>query len=180
MAEFLTKKFLIGPELRYKRTINFMKESLPPPAQILDLGEENRFSNILSDIGYTVQNTQGDLDLHPNAVKLKSIDAVTAFEILEHLIAPFNVLRSITAPRLFATVPLNLWFAKAHYNKDDPWDRHFHEFEDWQFDALLEKAGWKIIRRNKWNNPVIKPGVRPILRLFTPHYYAIEAVREKA
>ncbi len=180
MAEFISKKFLIGPELRYKRTINFMKESLPPPAHLLDLGEENRLSTLLSDMGYIVQNTQGDLDLHPEIVKNNNVDAVTAFEILEHLIAPFNVIRSINAPRLFATVPLNLWFSKAHYNKDDPWDRHFHEFEEWQFDALLEKAGWIIIRRDKWNNPVIKPGFRPILRLFTPHYYAVEAVREEA
>ncbi len=179
MPELLSKKFLIGPELRFKRTINFMKESLPPPANILDLGEENRLSNILSEVGYSVQNTTGDLDLYPGVVQKNNIDAVTAFEIIEHLIAPFNVLRTITASRLFATVPLNLWFSKAHYNKNDPWDRHFHEFEDWQFDALLEKAGWKIIRREKWNNPVIKPGFRPILRLFASHYYAVEAVREK-
>ena len=39
-------------------------------------------------------------------------------------------------------VPLNLWFASAYRNKTDLWDRHYHEFEDWQFDWLLEKAGW--------------------------------------
>ena len=43
-----------------------------------------------------------------------------------------------------ASVPLRLWFANAYRNKSDQRDQHFHEFEDWQFDWLLEKAGWKI------------------------------------
>jgi hypothetical protein len=30
------------------------------------------------------------------------------------------------------------------------WDRHYHEFEDWQLDWLLEKTGWKIIDSQKW------------------------------
>jgi hypothetical protein len=34
------------------------------------------------------------------------------------------------------------------------WDRHYHEFEDWQLDWLLEKTGWKIIDSQKWTNPV--------------------------
>ena len=41
------------------------------------------------------------------------VDAVTAFEIFEHLLAPFNVLRQIETLKLVATIPLNLWFAKA-------------------------------------------------------------------
>jgi hypothetical protein len=32
------------------------------------------------------------------------------------------------------------------------WDRHYHEFEDWQLDWLLEKTGWKIIDSQKWTN----------------------------
>jgi hypothetical protein len=27
------------------------------------------------------------------------------------------------------------------------WDRHYHEFEDWQFDWLLEKSNWKIEKK---------------------------------
>lgn len=128
--------------------------------------------------GYQVQNTGGeDLDLEQESVRTADVDAVTAFEILEHLVAPFNVLRAIEAPRLFATVPLRLWFASA-YRGDDPWDWHFHEFEDWQFDRLLEKAGWKIARKAKWPGPPARVlGIRPLLRLVTPRYYAVEAVR---
>ena len=54
-------------------------------------------------------------------------------------------------------------------------DRHYHEFEDWQFDWLLEKAGWNIKKRQKWTSPISKIGIRPILRKFTPRYYAVYA-----
>jgi hypothetical protein len=94
------------------------------------------------------------------------------------LIAPFNVLRAIEAKHLIATVPLDLWFSKAYRSKTDKWDRHYHEFEDWQFDWLLEKSGWKILKTEKWTNPVKKLGIRPILRSFTPRYYAVHAQRE--
>ena len=127
---------------------------------------------------YRVTNTGGeDLDLVTDAVKNPEYDLVTAFEIFEHLLAPFNILRDIQAPKLVATVPLDLWFSKAYQNKNDERDRHYHEFEDWQFDWLLEKAGWNIIKKEKWTNPVNKIGIRPILRRFTPRYYAVYAER---
>jgi len=72
---------------------------------------------------------------------------------------------------------LRLWFAKAYCNPTDPWDRHFHEFEDWQFDWLLERSGWRIVRTEKWVSYTSKLGVRPLLRRFTPRYYAVEAIR---
>ena len=37
---------------------------------------------------------------------------------------------------------------KAYKSKTDPLDRHYHEFEPWQFDWLLEKSGWKIIKED--------------------------------
>jgi hypothetical protein len=132
----------------------------------------------MEQYGYTVHNTKGeDLDLLPEVVKDYKVDVVTAFEIFEHLLSPFSVLKAIEAPKLVATIPLNLWFAKAYRNKNEEWDRHFHEFEDWQFDWLLDKTGWKIIETKKWTSPVNKLGIRPILRKFTPRYYAVYAER---
>lgn len=162
---------------RYDRTIGFLRATLPPPARLLDLGAPNPMARRMQEEGYTVENTEGDLDETPEIVRGHDADAVTAFEILEHLVGPLNVLRALEAPRLFATVPLNLWFAPAYRNENDPWDRHFHEFEDWQFDWLLEKAGWEIVRREKWTNPSREIGLRPLLRRLTPRYYAVEAVR---
>lgn len=166
------------PEKRYQKTLEFLEQSVPAPAKVLDLGIENPFSNIMKDHNYDVTNTSGeDLDLDTAAVKQNGYDVVTAFEIFEHLVAPFNVLRDIQATKLVATVPLNLWFSGAYKSKTDPWDRHFHEFEDWQFDWLLEKAGWKILKTTQWTNPVKKVGFRPLLRKFIPRYYAVYAER---
>ena len=163
---------------RYERTLRFMGASLPAPAAVLDLGARNPMSDVMEAAGYTVHNTDGDLDEQPELiVRGYDVEAVTAFEILEHLVGPLNVLRALEAPRLFATVPLRLWFAPAYRHPTDPWDRHFHEFEDWQFDWLLEKAGWRVVRREKWTNPGRGIGLRPLLRRVTPRYYAVEAVR---
>jgi hypothetical protein len=128
--------------------------------------------------GFTVFNTsKTDLDLNPEVVKNFDIDVVTAFEILEHLISPFPLLKNLPGKKLIATVPLRLWFSSAYRNPNDLWDCHYHEFEDWQVDWLLEKSGWKIIDREKWKSPTRILGVRPLLRKFTDRYYAVCAER---
>lgn len=164
--------------VRYTNTLRFLKQSLPIGKTILDIGIENPFSLIMKKEGYLVINTTGeDLDIYPEQVAHHKTDAVTAFEIFEHLLNPLGVLQQLQADHLFASVPLSLWFARAYRHKTNPWDRHFHEFEDWQFDWLLEKAGWKIIRSEKWTSPAGTMGIRPLLRRFTPRYYIVEAKR---
>jgi hypothetical protein len=165
---------------RYDKTLAFIRTTLSPPARILDIGTPNVFSEQMMKAGYSVVNTRGeDLDDDPAAVQRGDADAATAFEIFEHLLNPLGVLRHIQAPVLYASVPLRLWFAPAYRHPTNRWDQHFHEFEDWQFDWLLEKSGWTIVRSEKWTSPVKKPGIRPILRLFTPRYYIVEAHRTK-
>ena len=87
-------------------------------------------------------------------------------------------INSIKCNKLYATVPLNLWYSKAFRDIEDERARHFHEFKDWQFDWLLEKSGWNVVRKEKWINPSFVPGIRPILRNFTNRYYAIEAIKK--
>ncbi|MAP80062.1 MAG: methyltransferase [Aequorivita sp.] len=164
------------PKKRYKHTLSFLNEVISKEEKILDLGVANPFSEILTKEGFNVTNTHGqDLDLETEAVKTNDFDVVTAFEIFEHLVSPFNVLKDIQAKKLVASIPLKLWFAPAYRSKTDKWDRHYHEFEDWQFDWLLEKAGWRIVKSEKFTNPVKKIGIRPILRRFTPRYYLVYA-----
>lgn len=164
---------------RYKKTIDFLLDSAQPPLRILDLGISNPLSELMQQKGFEVINTKGeDFDKVPESVMQYRADLVTAFEIFEHLLNPLSVLKALSATRLIASVPLSLWFAKAYKSKTDKWDRHFHEFEDWQFDWLLDEAGWKIIRKQKWNSPINQLGIRPLLRVFTPRYYIVEAVRK--
>ncbi|WP_149274793.1 class I SAM-dependent methyltransferase [Pareuzebyella sediminis] len=164
------------PSKRFEQTLSFLQKHVSKKEPILDLGVENPFSKIMTAHGYSVENTNGeDLDVDFYSVLNSKAEVVTAFEIFEHLLAPFNVLREIRAKKLVASIPLNLWFASAYRSKTDLWDRHYHEFEDWQFDWLLEKSGWKIVESAKWTNPVKKLGIRPLLRSFTPRYYIVYA-----
>jgi hypothetical protein len=169
------------PNKRFKHTLEFLQKHISTDQAILDLGVENPFSKIMKENGYHVENTKGeDLDLDFSAVLNTTAEVVTAFEIFEHLLAPFNILSKIKTDKLVASIPLRLWFSPAYRSKTDPWDRHYHEFEDWQFDWLLEKAGWEIKDRAKWTNPVKKIGLRPLLRSFTPRYYIVYAERKNS
>lgn len=164
------------PNKRFKHTLEFLQKHLATSESILDLGVENPFSVIMKEAGYSVTNTTGE-DLDENQATLKNSDAkaVTAFEIFEHLLNPYTILNAVTADKLFISIPMRLWFSPAYRSKTDMWDRHYHEFEDWQLDWLLEKTGWKIIAREKWTNPVKKFGIRPLLRSFTNRYYIVYA-----
>lgn len=166
-------------EKRFEKTIQFLKKVEPNCKTILDLGIENTLSKRLIDLGYEVQNTKGeDLDLSPESLlNYPKVDAITAFEILEHLVSPFPVLKNLPSNSLIVTVPLNLWFAAPYRNKNDVFDMHYHEFVDWQFEMLLNKAGWEIKYSEKWIAPTYQIGIRPLLRYFYPRFLAVHAVR---
>lgn len=169
------------PNKRFQHTLAFLEKHISKEETILDLGVDNPFSKIMKSRGFSVDNTTGeDLDLNYATVQNSKAQVVTAFEIFEHLIAPYNILKEIKANKLVASIPLRLWFSPAYRSKTDPWDRHYHEFEDWQFDWLLEKAGWVIKDSAKWTNPVNKIGIRPFLRSFTPRYYIVYAERKNS
>ncbi|WP_339726547.1 methyltransferase [Maribacter stanieri] len=167
------------PNKRYKHTLEFLRKHIDTNESILDLGVHNPFTKIMQQEGYQVTNTSGeDLDVDFSAVVDTDADVLTAFEIFEHLLAPLHLLSNSKSKKLVASIPLKLWFSPAYRSKTDKWDRHYHEFEDWQFDWLLEKAGWEIQDSMKWTNSVKKIGLRPLLRLFTPRYYIVYATRK--
>jgi len=166
------------PHKRYKLTYQFLEKHISKEETILDLGVENPFTEVMTKGGFKINNTSGeDIDEDTSAIENSDASVVTAFEIFEHLLSPYTVLKSIKADKLVASIPMRLWFSSAYRSKTDKWDRHYHEFEDWQFDWLLEKTGWKIIDRQKWINPTKKIGIRPILRWFTNRYYIVYAER---
>lgn len=163
---------------RYEKTLKFLKESISDESRILDLGTKNEFSEIMLKNKYNVTNTTGeDLDVDFEIVKEDQFEIVTAFEIFEHMLCPFNILKSIKAKKLVASIPLKLWFVGAYWGKND-WDKHYHEFEVKQFNFLLEKTGWEIVKSEKWTSPANKIGFRPILRRFFPRYYIVYCVRK--
>ena len=161
---------------RFQKTLAFLNQNIEKGSHILDLGVQNPMSELMKANGYKVENTHGeDLDEDQTGLINSNAEVVTAFEILEHLLSPYHVLKSIRAKKLVVSVPLKIWFSRAYRSKTDMRDRHFHEFEDWQFNWLLEKTGWKIIASQKWINPPESFGVRSLLRYFTPRHYIVYA-----
>ena len=103
------------PFKRYQITTDFIKKHVDKNQLILDLGIENPLSKILKNNGYNIINTSGeDLDMDQSAVKETNATVVTAFQIFEHLLNPFQLLMSIKANKLVCSVPLKLWFAMAY------------------------------------------------------------------
>ena len=169
------------PSKRFNITLDFLKKHIKTSETIFDLGVPNPFSKIMVDNGYTVINTKGeDIDNDQSALQNENYDVFTGFEIFEHLLNPYTVLQNVKADKILISIPLRLWFSPAYRSKTDMWDRHYHEFEDWQLDWLLEKAGYKIVDRVKFTHPVKKIGFRPFLRWFTPRYYLVYAERVKS
>lgn len=169
------------PTKRFTLTLAFLKKHIATHHSILDLGIANPFTTVMQDAGYTVQNTSGtDLDDDVSEIKNFTGDVVTAFEIFEHLVSPYTALQAIPCDKALISVPLKLWFASAYRNKNDIRDQHYHEFEAWQLDYVLEKAGWKVIDSVMFTNPVKKIGLRPLLRYFTNRYYLVYCERTMA
>jgi hypothetical protein len=164
---------------RFEKTLQFLKQNLDTSKSILDLGTPNLMSVAMKSEGYKVLNTSGeDFDVEfKKIISSFDVDCYTSFEVFEHLLAPYNILKEIPkGKRLICSVPLNVWFSKAYWNEDNDWDKHYHEFEPRQFDFLLEKTGWTIIKKELWASPdKFRWGIRPLLRYIFPSYYFVVA-----
>ena len=165
---------------RFQTTIEFLKGLDLKNGKILNLGPSNPMSDLMRKNGYDITDTRSDLDLDLDydVVKDGQYQTVVGFEILEHLVSPFPLLNNIKAEKLVLSVPLSLWFASAYWNNDDPYDRHYHEFEPRQLKMLLDKAGWKIMKEEKHIAKSGKIGIRPLLRLITPRHYFVYCERK--
>src|SRR5690606_40744282 len=99
--------YKVIPKKRYKITLELVDQFLSPNEKILDLGVVNPLSNLIREKGYQVTNTQGeDLDDQYDHLKNFDVEVVTAFEILEHLLNPYSVLKNLPGKKLLVTVPL--------------------------------------------------------------------------
>jgi hypothetical protein len=169
------------PNKRFRITLEFLKKHIKTSETILDLGVPNPFSKIMTENDYVVKNTKGeDLDNNQSELQNEEYSVFTAFEIFEHLLNPYTILENVKCDKILVSIPMRLWFSSAYRSKTDKWDRHYHEFEDWQLDWLLEKTGFKIIDSVKFSHPVKKIGFRPLLRFFTPRYYLVYAEKVKS
>jgi len=80
--------------------------------------------------------------------RLERFDAATAFEIIEHLQAPLEMLTNIPAETLLASVPNETYFPHGGNIKF-----HFRHYTEGEFRALLEAAGWRIVEMMHQEGP---------------------------
>lgn len=159
---------------RFAATLGFVTEL---PAPVLDLGPANALARELEKRhGVRIEHTgTHDLDRERLASFLPGpYAAVTAFEILEHVLNPLFVLdgcREVLRPdgTLFVTVPRrhpHEWlFGKS--------PEHFHEFAADELRWLLDKAGFEVERFVLANTSEMGLGVRPVLRRFSRNLFLV-------
>lgn len=171
---------------RQKKTLELVnyfaaKYNVAERPYIFDLGVENILSKNMK-LWYDTKNTPDNVDFHKSQDSIKVLSGksniTTSFEVFEHLLNPFTVLRAIRSEYLVCTVPLKVWFSPAYWHKTDVRDRHFHEFEERQFLWLLEETGWGVLEKGKWKIQH-NIGIRPFLRLFWPSYLWVIAKRNE-
>ena len=157
---------------RYRKTIKLVRRFIPKGSAIYDMGHWSELGLKICGQGYdvTTNDLTKDLDTDQLDVMIKSsyVDVTTSFEVLEHLVNPYGVLKSVMTKNILITVPLKVWFSNAYWGKHEN-DRHYHEFEERQFFMLLKKSGWEVVESGKW---YVQRGIgiRPFLRLFFPSY----------
>ena len=80
---------------RHFKTISFLKKHLNKNDLILDLGAKNELSGKISSLGYNITNTRGE-NLDDDYLKYcnKKYDCISAFEIFEHILSPYNILKN--------------------------------------------------------------------------------------
>jgi hypothetical protein len=109
----------------------------------------------MEENGYTVKNTKGeDLDNNQTALKPKPILFYCVWNFWTFT-KPYTILENVNCDKLLISIPLRLWFSPAYRSKTDKWDRHYHEFEDWQLTGFL-KNRMENYYEKKFTHPVKK------------------------
>lgn len=166
---------------RYKRTLWLVDRFAFPYIWIYDMGLKNELGDLIGGNYFVMNNflfPYNYLDFDEDQRQISALsgnsDMTTSFEVFEHLLNPYTVLKAIRSERLLCTVPLKVWFSRAYWGKDD-FDQHYHEFEVRQFLKLLDKTGWEVKEYGKWR--IGGFGIRPFLRYFFPSYLWVYAER---
>ncbi len=162
-----------GRKSRYIVTLKHVLKFFPPESRITDLGNENPFFKCMIENGYHVKST-GNIDLDKYVI-IDHEDCVTSFEVFEHLLNLYMVLKNFrSGTKLLCSVPLKVWFSPEFWNEKNEWDQHFHEFSERQFLKLLIKTDWRVLYAKK-QRIIKRLGIRQLLRIFWPSYLFVYA-----
>ena len=164
---------------RTRDTIEFCLD-IPTRSYVLDIGEPNKLSEELAHYCWLrIINTEGDLDYYvmPERKVPGGIKYVTCFEVIEHLMNPrgfFDCLHKITEDdvQVYLSYPSR---PKWMWNDEE----HFHEYDKLRFNYLLDKTGWKVVKKQPIYVPRFPNGIRPLLRNFIPQTTCYKLVKQE-
>jgi len=87
-----------------------------------------------------------DLDARPLPRLEEAFEVAAAFDVLEHLKQPVEVLRWIPCARLIVTLPNALSWAARRMEERQRF-RHLYSFTAYTATVLMEEGGWRVTRR---------------------------------
>jgi SAM-dependent methyltransferase len=146
-------------------TIRLIDENCIFKGNILDIGERNLFTEILENTyGVTIESTYGDLDVEFKTLEDHLYDFIHYNNVIEHQFNPLFTLLKIKERLkpdgiLVLGCPIKpswITFSKCH----------FHEFDQYRFDKLIARAGFKVVDYVKFWRQVRFNGLRPFLGSF--------------
>jgi SAM-dependent methyltransferase len=155
--------------LHRKRSVEYLLENINNDGKldILDIGQRSPLTDAIEErLKVKLDNTTGDLDFSFSAPK-KSYDVIIYSHTIEHQFNPLYTLVEIYKllkddGTLFIMLPER---GKLLWDKG-----HYHEIDAYRFKELVERAHFKIIRKDNhrpWRTPFFYlTGLRPLLRLF--------------
>ena len=169
----IDSKYINAPhvEIRWKKILSFVDKFHANFG--LDIGDWTPFTDQLeAHYDCPFANTTIDLD---EEVLTGEYDVVTALEVIEHLFNPLHLLKEISGVlkeggKLYLSTPKG----KPHFlwSKD-----HFHEMNEQSLMSLINRAGFKMIRKDEIR---IQPlsfyfsGIRPLFRLIYERHWLME------
>ena len=159
-------------KIRWQKTLKFLEEN-DAINNGLDIGDRTDFTTKLEKF-YKCSFNNTDIDLDVEQLS-GNYDIVTAFEIVEHLFNPLHFLLQIkNILNEDGTLYLSTPKGKPYFL----WSKeHFHEMGYKRLFSLIDRAGFKIIRKKEIR---IQPiyfyftGIRPILRFFFEKHLILE------
>lgn len=158
-------------QIRWEKTKAFLKKC--DIASGLDIGDRTPFTEQLeSHYNCSFENTTIDLD---EGKLTGEYDIITAFEIIEHLFNPLHLLTEISCVLkkngiLYLSTPKG----KPHFLWSED---HFHEMNEKSILALIERAGFSVIRKEEIRIQPLQfyfTGIRPLFRFIFERHWLFE------
>ncbi len=102
------------------------------------------------------QYVQADIARKNWTRRLGTYGAATAFEVIEHIKNPRQMLEAIPAQSLYCSVP-----NEAHFPYKPEIAFHHRHYTEGEFRALLESAGWRVAMMRHQEGPESEVGLTP-------------------